>query len=85
VILAFVVSRADQAPKLRTTPSAQHASSGQSVWRIYRSDLSDSALAARLIISPSFLLKLGVSNEAMSRPYIHSRADFSEVSPGRFL
>jgi hypothetical protein len=36
------------------------------------------ACVARAIISPSFLLKAGVSKAATSRPYIHSKADLSE-------
>ena len=34
-------------------------------------------LVARAISSPTFLLKIGVSNGAISLQYIHSRADLS--------
>jgi hypothetical protein len=37
---------------------------------------------ARAIISPSFLLNVGVSNDAISLPYIQSRADLSELMAG---
>jgi hypothetical protein len=36
-------------------------------------------LVARAIISPSFLLKVAVSNGAISLPYIQSRTDLSEL------
>jgi hypothetical protein len=39
-------------------------------------------LVARAIISPSFLLNVGVSNDAISLPYIQSRADLFELMAG---
>src|SRR6516165_5713810 len=42
-------------------------------------------LVARAIMSPSFLLNVGVSKDAISLPYIQSSADLSELRTGALL
>ena len=42
-------------------------------------------LVASAIMSPSFLLNVGVSKDAISLPYIQSKADLSELMIGGLL
>lgn len=83
------ITKHEWAWSIRTSPPKQGKVSGSRDDAVYEAALfiltcclSAAVLVARAIISPSFLLNVGVSNDAISLPYIQSRADLSELMAG---